>query len=63
MYEVVRTVTIAVIGCGGIMDARDVIQFLSLGARAVQVGTASLIDPARTKTIVKELGTYYGKKM
>lgn len=34
-----------VIGIGGIMNAQDVLEFLSVGAKAVQVGTLNLVDP------------------
>jgi len=43
--DVSRAVRVPVIGAGGIMDHEDVIQFLMAGAQAVQVGTATFIDP------------------
>lgn len=46
VYEAARAVRIPVIGIGGIMTARDAIEFLMVGAAAVQVGTANYIDPA-----------------
>lgn len=45
-WECVRAVGIPVIGCGGITRAEDVLEFLVVGCRAVQVGTASFSDPA-----------------
>jgi dihydroorotate dehydrogenase (NAD+) catalytic subunit len=45
VYECARQVKIPVIGMGGIADARDVIEFMIAGATAVQVGTASFVDP------------------
>ena len=36
---------IPVIGCGGISTADDVLEFLVVGCRAVQIGTASFADP------------------
>lgn len=44
-WECARSVSIPVIGCGGIMTADDVLEFLVAGCRAVQVGTASFGDP------------------
>jgi dihydroorotate dehydrogenase (NAD+) catalytic subunit len=38
-------VKIPVIGIGGIMNATDAIEFLMVGATAVQIGTANYIDP------------------
>ena len=55
VYEAVSVVSIPVIGCGGIMDYRDVLEFLSVGAEAVEVGTATLIDPLAAKKIVEGL--------
>ena len=45
VYECRQTVKIPVIGMGGIGDARDAIEFMLAGASAVQVGTASFVDP------------------
>ena len=45
MYRVAGTVDIPLIGCGGITDAGDAIEFLMAGATAVQVGTANLSNP------------------
>ncbi len=43
--EAVRSVAIPVVGCGGIVTAEDALEFLVVGARAVQVGTASFANP------------------
>ncbi len=43
--RVAAAVKIPVIGCGGIMSATDALDFLSAGARMVQVGTANLVNP------------------
>ena len=40
VYEISQTVKIPVIGCGGISDWKDAVEFLLAGARAVQIGTA-----------------------
>jgi dihydroorotate dehydrogenase (NAD+) catalytic subunit len=45
VHECHQLVKIPVIGMGGIMDARDAIEFIIAGASAVQVGTASFVDP------------------
>ncbi|EMR07577.1 Dihydroorotate dehydrogenase B (NAD(+)), catalytic subunit [Bhargavaea cecembensis DSE10] len=44
VYEVSRSVSIPVIGMGGISDVDDVINFMSAGASAVAVGTANFVD-------------------
>jgi dihydroorotate dehydrogenase (NAD+) catalytic subunit len=48
-------VKIPVIGAGGIQDAEDVLEFLAAGARAVQVGTATFVDPYAIPKILADL--------
>ncbi len=43
--RVAAAVKVPVIGCGGVMNATDALDFLSAGARMVQVGTANLVNP------------------
>ncbi|MBN2644142.1 MAG: dihydroorotate dehydrogenase [Desulfuromonadaceae bacterium] len=58
VYQVVRSVSIPVIGIGGIMTAEDALEFLLVGARAVQVGTANLVRPGIMAEIVAGIETY-----
>lgn len=58
VYEVSRQVKIPVIGIGGIMTGRDVVEFLMAGASAVQVGTANFVDPMACPRIIAELETW-----
>jgi dihydroorotate dehydrogenase (NAD+) catalytic subunit len=53
VYEVAKAVHIPVIGCGGINCATDALEFLVCGASAVQVGTATLINPHATIDILQ----------
>jgi dihydroorotate dehydrogenase (NAD+) catalytic subunit len=46
VYEVAQAVKIPIFGVGGIMTAEDAIEFLLVGASAVQIGTANYIDPS-----------------
>ncbi|RKQ88509.1 dihydroorotate dehydrogenase [Brockia lithotrophica] len=55
VYEVYRHVPLPIIGVGGISDAEDVLEFLAVGASAVQVGTAALRDPFVFERILAEL--------
>jgi dihydroorotate dehydrogenase (NAD+) catalytic subunit len=57
-HEAVRAVRIPVIGSGGIMNGRDALEFLSLGAAAVQIGTASFIHPDAAATVLEEMRTF-----
>jgi dihydroorotate dehydrogenase (NAD+) catalytic subunit len=58
VWEVVQVVHVPVIGIGGIMDAMDAIEFLIVGARAVQVGTANFVNPRATQEIVEGITSY-----
>ncbi|MBW1771475.1 MAG: dihydroorotate dehydrogenase [Deltaproteobacteria bacterium] len=53
VYQVAKSVSIPVIGVGGIMDYRDALEFMVVGARAVQVGTASFVNPRATMDILE----------
>jgi dihydroorotate dehydrogenase (NAD+) catalytic subunit len=55
VHDVVQAVQIPVIGMGGIVSGDDALEFLLVGARAVQVGTASFTDPRATERIAGEL--------
>ncbi|WP_335870551.1 dihydroorotate dehydrogenase [Bacillus sp. 2205SS5-2] len=55
VYEVSQSVSIPIIGMGGIQNAEDVIDFISAGASAVAVGTANFVDPFVCPTIIEEL--------
>ncbi|MCD6486167.1 MAG: dihydroorotate dehydrogenase [Syntrophobacterales bacterium] len=62
VWEVVNAVSIPVIGVGGIMNARDAIEFLIVGAKAVQVGTANFINPGIAVDIVDDMRKYMTEK-
>ncbi len=55
VWQVCQAVDIPVIGLGGICSAEDVLEFILVGAHAVQIGTANFISPARAFELVKEL--------
>jgi dihydroorotate dehydrogenase (NAD+) catalytic subunit len=58
VYEVVQAVKIPVIGLGGITDYQDALEFLLVGASAIQVGTANLINPRTPTAIVNGLADF-----
>ncbi|MCD6194159.1 MAG: dihydroorotate dehydrogenase B catalytic subunit [Candidatus Aminicenantes bacterium 4484_214] len=55
VYQTVQAVNIPVIGLGGIVTGYDALEFLSVGARAVQIGTANFFDPQATLRIIQEM--------
>ena len=58
VWQVVQAVKIPVIGIGGIMNATDALEFLIVGARAIQVGTANFADPVATMRIIEGIADY-----
>lgn len=58
VWQVAKAVKIPVVGLGGIMNAMDAIEFLLVGASAIQVGTANFIDPGITMKIVDGINDY-----
>ncbi len=62
VWQVVRAVKVPVIGVGGIMNAQDALEFLIVGATAVQVGTANLINPSATQEIIVGIKEYLVEK-
>lgn len=58
VWQVAKAVKIPVIGLGGIMNARDAVEFLLAGASAIQIGTANFIDPTITVKVVEGINDY-----
>ena len=57
VYQVTGAVSIPVIGMGGVTTARDVIEMMMAGAKAVQVGAANLVNPTACRDIIDALPT------
>jgi dihydroorotate dehydrogenase (NAD+) catalytic subunit len=55
VWETKKAVKIPVIGLGGIETVEDVLEYLSVGASAVQVGTASFADPKVSERLASTL--------
>ena len=58
VYKVSRGVKIPVIGIGGISNADDALQYLLAGASAIQVGTATFVDPSAPVKILSGIEDY-----
>jgi dihydroorotate dehydrogenase (NAD+) catalytic subunit len=56
VHEVAQAVKVPVIGLGGVETPEDVLEYLVVGATAVQVGTAHFVDPRATERLVDGLG-------
>jgi dihydroorotate dehydrogenase (NAD+) catalytic subunit len=55
VYEAAQAVSIPVVAIGGVTELADVLDFLAVGAVAVQVGTAIFADPTLPVRLVDEL--------
>jgi dihydroorotate dehydrogenase (NAD+) catalytic subunit len=58
VWEAASSVKIPIIGVGGIMNYRDALEFLVVGATAVQVGTANFSNPRTMVEIIDGLGSF-----
>ncbi|HMK66360.1 MAG TPA: dihydroorotate dehydrogenase [Thermodesulfobacteriota bacterium] len=62
VYQTVRAVSIPVIGLGGIRTAEDALEFLLVGAKAVQIGTANFIRPTTVIEVIQGIRQFLIEK-
>ncbi len=55
VYQVAQSVVIPIVGIGGIASIEDCMEFFSVGAHCVQIGTANYYDPTVSERLVNEL--------
>jgi dihydroorotate dehydrogenase (NAD+) catalytic subunit len=55
VWETRKAVKIPMLGLGGVETVEDVLEYLAVGATAVQVGTASFADPRASQRLVENL--------
>jgi dihydroorotate dehydrogenase (NAD+) catalytic subunit len=58
VHRVCSAMNVPVIGMGGILTARDALEFMLVGAGAIQVGTANFLDPAASIKILDGIGEF-----
>jgi dihydroorotate dehydrogenase (NAD+) catalytic subunit len=58
VHEVSKAIPVPVIGVGGIMNHTDAISFFMAGARAIQIGTATFVDPYIIPKTIKNIKKY-----
>lgn len=56
--QVAKAVNIPVVGLGGICNAIDALEFLMVGATAIEIGTANFLDPAVTVKVIDGLNEW-----
>jgi len=61
VWQAAQAATVPVIGMGGIMTARDALEFIIAGATAVQVGTASFIEPDAAVKVAEGIEEYLSR--
>ena len=61
-HQAARAVSIPVIGIGGIMNAEDALEFLVAGCSAVQVGTATFVNPNAIADVHDGIAAYLAGK-
>ncbi|MCK4857990.1 MAG: dihydroorotate dehydrogenase [candidate division Zixibacteria bacterium] len=62
VWKVAAATNLPIVGIGGIMDYRDVIEFMLAGATAVQFGTANFVTPDCTIKAIDDLTAYLGER-
>jgi dihydroorotate dehydrogenase (NAD+) catalytic subunit len=63
VYEIYERVKAPIIGCGGITDWRDAVEFMLAGATAVQIGTAiALRGPTVFRAVARGIKAYLKRK-
>ena len=61
-WQVARSVKVPIVGMGGIMTARDALEFLLAGATAVQTGTVNFVTPSSAVTVARDLSAWLSKR-
>lgn len=62
VWEMRKKVKIPILGIGGIISAKDALEFLIAGASAVQIGTANFMNPAACEEILEGLQDFMRKE-
>jgi len=62
VYECSRVVPIPIFGTGGIMNVKDALEFFMAGASAIQIGTATFVDPYTIPKVIEGLKEYLDSK-
>ncbi len=62
VYDIAEVLEVPIIGCGGVSDWKDAIQFFLAGASAVQIGTAVALDTEVFQTINRGVEAYLRRK-
>lgn len=62
VYQISKAVSIPIIGCGGISNAEDVIEYMLAGASAVEIGYINFRNPTAMVSIINQLEQWCDKR-
>ncbi len=62
VYQAVKNVKIPVIAIGGISNYKDALEFLLIGAKAIQIGTANFFNPSAGKEVAEGIKRFLEEK-
>jgi dihydroorotate dehydrogenase (NAD+) catalytic subunit len=62
VYQVAQALDIPIIGCGGIMCGEDAVEFMMAGASAVQVGTATFLNPSSPLEVISGIEEFFRRE-
>src|SRR6185312_11541115 len=62
VYQCAKAVDIPIVGCGGIATAEDAVEYMLAGATAVQVGTATFVQPNAMLDVIDGLTAFCDRK-
>jgi len=58
VYDVARAVGVPIVGCGGVMTGEDAIEYMMAGASAIQVGSATFLNPRAPLDVLEGIEDY-----
>ena len=62
VWQTAQAVSIPIVGVGGIMNTTDALEFMMVGATAIQVGTANFVNPGSTLEVLDGMVTWLGNE-
>lgn len=62
VYELYESVSVPIVGMGGVATIQDVLEFMACGARVVAVGSAGFRDHSLAETLTRELGAWVDER-
>ena len=62
VWDIVRNLNIPVMGIGGITNFEDALEYLIVGAKAVQIGSANFLNPQVSIEVINGIKAYLDKQ-